>query len=190
MWLRDLLPLDIPDARIMSWGYDGEAQTAKHFTRMMMYSHSDDLLSALYSLRQNTKSNNRPIIFVCHSLGGLVVKEALLLASMAIPKDKEHLKAIQICTKGIIFLGTPQHSTPELSFGEIIRHLASNARNRERLLKSMKIASERLEIQLDQFKSICTSLSNYYCYERRSTRNTLGVDFVSRQQTQAAVELM
>ena len=179
MWLRDLLPLDIPDARIMTWGYDSEAQTAKHFLRMMMYSHPDDLLSALFSLRQDTKSNNRPIIFVCHSLGGVVVKEALLRASMAIPKAKENLKMIQICTKGIIFLGTPQQSTRELSLGEIIRHLASSARNRERLLKSMDIASERLELQLDQFKSICTGLSNYYCYERRPIRSPLGVDFVS-----------
>ena len=182
MWLRDLLPLDISDARIMTWGYDSEPQTARHFTRMMMYSHPDNLLSALYSLRQDTKSDNRPIIFMCHNLGGVVVKEALVRASMAIPKNKRHLKAIQICTKGIIFFGTPHQSTQETSLGKLIGHLASITLRRERLLTSLEIECDRLELQLEQFKSICTGFSNYYCYERRPTQSPLGVDFVSIQQ--------
>ena len=48
MWLRDLLPLDMSDARIMTWGYGSEAQTARQFSRMMMSLHPRDLLSALY----------------------------------------------------------------------------------------------------------------------------------------------
>ena len=182
MWLRDLLPQDIPNARVMTWGYDSEPQTAKHFTHMMMYSHPDNLLSALYSLRQATNSNNRPIIFICHSLGGVVVKEALVRASMAIPKNKKHLKAIQICTKGIIFLGTPHQSTQEISFGKIIRRLASVTLRREGILTSLEIASNRLELQLEQFKSVCTGLSNYYCYERQPTRDALAVNLVRMQQ--------
>ena len=190
MWLRDLLPLDNPDARIMTWGYDSEAQTARHFTRMMMYSHPDNLLSALYTLRQDTESNERPIIFMCHSLGGVVVKEALVRASMAIPKNKKHLKAIQICTKGIIFFGTPHQSTQETSLGKIIGHLASIALSRERPLTSSEIECDRLELQLEQFKSICTGLSNYYCYERRPTRIPFGVDFVSIQQKASCLKLI
>ena len=192
MWLRDLLPLDMSDARIMTWEYDSEYQTLRHFTRMMMYSHPNSLLSALYSLRQDTKSNNRPIIFMCHSLGGLVVKEALVQASMAIPKYDKHLRTIRICTKGIIFFGTPHQSTQETSFGKAIGHLFSIAQSRgkpltslasrERPLTSLATVCDTLELQMGQFKSICTDLSIYYCYERRPTRNPLGVDFVSKGQ--------
>ena len=183
MWLRDLLPQDIPNARVMTWAYDSEPQTAKHFIHMMTFLHPDNLLSALYSLRKDTKSNNRPIIFMCHDLGGIVVKEALMRASMAIPQNKKHLKSIQICTKGVIFFGTPQQSTQQFSFGKTIRRLASVALSRESLLGSLETASNRLELQLEQFKSLCTGLTNYYCYERWPTRTPLGTNLVSIQKT-------
>ena len=182
MWLRDLLPQDIPNARVMTWGYDSEPQTAKHFIHMMTYSHPHNLLSALYSLRKDTKSNDRPIIFMCHDLGGIVVKEALIRASMAISKNEKHLKAIQICTKGVIFFGMPQQSTQEIAFGKIIRRLASVALSKESLLASLETAFNRLEPQLEQFKSICTGLTNYYCYERRPIRTPHGTNLVSIQQ--------
>ena len=188
MWLRDLLPQDIHNARVMTWGYNSEPQTAKHFINMMTYSHPNNLLSALYSLRKDTRSNNRPIIFMCHNLGGILVKEALVRASMAIPQNKKHLKSIQTCTKGVIFFGTPQQSTQEIFFGKIIRRLASVALDRESLLASLETAFNRLELQLEQFKSICTGLTNYYCYERWPTRTPLGTNLVSLQQDPVCCE--
>ncbi|XTI85857.1 hypothetical protein V2W45_1466673 [Cenococcum geophilum] len=52
-WLRDLLPQDLPNARIMAWGYDANT-----------YSRS--------------RTSRRLIIFVAHSLGGIIVKSALI----------------------------------------------------------------------------------------------------------------
>ena len=49
-----------------------------------------------------SKDIERQIIFVCHSLGGLVVKQALVLQDIS-----PALKAIQQQTSGIVFLGTP-----------------------------------------------------------------------------------
>src|SRR6202043_2580574 len=43
-------------------------------------------------------------IFVAHSLGGLVCKEAILLSRN---NPEAHLRSIFDCTKGIIFMGTP-----------------------------------------------------------------------------------
>ena len=103
-------------------------------------------------------------------------------ASMAIPKYDEHLKTIRACTKGIVFFGTPQQSTQETSFGKIIEHLFSIALSREGPLTSLATVCDMLELQLGQFKSICTDFSIYYCYERRPPRNALGADFVSIQQ--------
>ena len=188
MWLRDLLPQDVPNARVMTWGYDSIPETAKHFIHMMTYLYPDNLLSALYSLRKDTESNDRPIIFMCHNLGGIVVKEALIRASMAMSKNEKHLKAIRICTKGVIFFGTPQQSTQEISFGKIIRRVASVALSKESILASLEIAFNRLEPQLEQFKSICTGLTNHYCYERRPTRTPIGTNLVSIQQKSGCCE--
>jgi pimeloyl-ACP methyl ester carboxylesterase len=44
------------------------------------------------------------VIFVAHSLGGLVCKEAILLSR---DTPEPHLRGIFDCVKGVIFMGTP-----------------------------------------------------------------------------------
>ncbi|EHY58749.1 hypothetical protein HRR83_007474 [Exophiala dermatitidis] len=39
-----------------------------------------DLLNRIWMLRPNQKTKARPLIFVAHSLGGMVVKKALILS--------------------------------------------------------------------------------------------------------------
>jgi pimeloyl-ACP methyl ester carboxylesterase len=72
-WPKDLLPADIPKARILAFGYDA---IIVHFwsqaSQNRIDNHADELFAALVGLRDRTKTNERPIIFVAHSLGGLV----------------------------------------------------------------------------------------------------------------------
>lgn len=73
-WPKDLLPHKCPQAKVWSWGYDtkvakgiGQAVNKDH-----LYNYGMNLaqeIRRLYVLEQ------KPIIFVAHSLGGLVVKE-------------------------------------------------------------------------------------------------------------------
>ena len=51
-------------------------------------------------MRKN--QSTRPIVFICHSLGGLVVKKALVTAKLV---DK--YSAVIRATRGLIFFGTP-----------------------------------------------------------------------------------
>jgi hypothetical protein len=83
-WPRDFLPRDCPHSRIMTWGYDshitkGYAQSNKS----NVFAHAKDLL---YSLRRD-RALRRPIIFVAHSLGGLIVKEASFTCLLAALTD-------------------------------------------------------------------------------------------------------
>lgn len=72
MWLRDFLPQQIPHARIMSFGYDSGVLFSKSTSNIGTF--AEQLLELLLSMRVNV-SATRPIIFICHSLGGIVVKK-------------------------------------------------------------------------------------------------------------------
>jgi hypothetical protein len=72
IWLRDFLPQQIPHARMMSFGYDSILQFSKPVADIGTF--AEQLLEDLMS-RRNGASSRRPIIFICHSLGGIVAKK-------------------------------------------------------------------------------------------------------------------
>ncbi|OMP88505.1 Protein SERAC1, partial [Diplodia seriata] len=108
-WPRDLLPKDFPQARIISFGYDA---SFAHFYPFYgpraipqgttLDDHSTALFQRLIAL-EDENSSTRPIIFVTHSLGGLVTANAL---SRANGTDSQKDK-IADRTIGVMFLGTP-----------------------------------------------------------------------------------
>jgi hypothetical protein len=72
-WPRDLLPKQYPEARIMTWGYYTVVThgLSKPANKSNIFGDAKDLL---YSLDRE-RAESRPLIFVCHSLGGILVKE-------------------------------------------------------------------------------------------------------------------
>jgi hypothetical protein len=69
-----------------------------------MIDHASNLLNDLTADRASCNASSRPLIFVAHSLGGLVCKKAILLSRN---NPETHLQSIYNSTKGIIFMGTP-----------------------------------------------------------------------------------
>lgn len=74
-WPADLLPKECPNSRILVFGYDSKITkyTSGAINQNSIFSHSKDLLFALS--RQRPFARRRPLVFVAHSLGGIVVKE-------------------------------------------------------------------------------------------------------------------
>ncbi|KAF2726427.1 putative ribonuclease p/mrp subunit [Polyplosphaeria fusca] len=109
-WPKDLLPQACPTARILSFGYNTDFAHFFPFygpkfiaEQLTIDDHSTALFQSLIGFREETKTADRPVIFVCHSLGGLVCANALSrphgtdLASAALVEK----------TIGVVFLGTP-----------------------------------------------------------------------------------
>jgi hypothetical protein len=75
-WPIDLISKDCPDSRILMFGYD--SKITKYFggatNQNGIFSHGKDLLFALYRERHS----DRPLVFVAHSLGGIIVKQVSL----------------------------------------------------------------------------------------------------------------
>ncbi|KAH6640799.1 Alpha/Beta hydrolase protein [Chaetomium tenue] len=151
-WPRDLLAKDIPNARIWSWGYDADIFHFFHKrSKTDLNTHSNQLCTDVAAKR--TQKPDRPIIFIAHSLGGLVCENAIILAKV---NAAPHIKQVGSCTRGIIFLGTPLQGSPMTKWGEIgqrFARLANQDKNKE-LLAELKQDSPRLRELADAFSNI------------------------------------
>ncbi|OPB40304.1 hypothetical protein A0O28_0003830 [Trichoderma guizhouense] len=107
MWLRDSLPHHItsetdnrPMARLMIYGYESAVAQSKSFQNL------EDLATVFHSslLALAAGPTTRPIILIGHSLGGLIIKQALIaLSRSSISDDQKLIRAVY----GVIFFGTP-----------------------------------------------------------------------------------
>ncbi|KAK5050944.1 hypothetical protein LTR84_003503 [Exophiala bonariae] len=120
LWLRDLLPLDefMTVARVLTFGYDG---SPSHFfdadeETAPVTTIARNLVCYLSANRHMARCDQRPIIFICHGMGGLIVKKALMLSRDEKSPTTHHQQGIFTCTAGILFFGTPhgQVSDPHI----------------------------------------------------------------------------
>lgn len=71
-WLREFLPGQVPQLRIMSWGYNSQVLGSTSMGNITTFAQG--LLTDLKACRATQELAKRPLIFVCHSLGGVVFK--------------------------------------------------------------------------------------------------------------------
>jgi len=109
-WPRDLIPLVIPNARVLTYGYDTRIRhkLGSRENGHTIYDIAWDFLIALEAERRVESS--RPIYFIVHSLGGIIVKEMLRRSSDTY-QDQAHLQDIFNSTIGVMFFGTPHNGT-------------------------------------------------------------------------------
>lgn len=80
LWLRDFLPAGVPFARIFTFGYESTVAFSNSVAKLE--DKALDLLNRLSAERKSdgAAKDGRPIVFICHSLGGIILKKALILA--------------------------------------------------------------------------------------------------------------
>lgn len=54
-WLSDLLPHDIPNARVITWGYDANTHSSSRVSCQYLYDHARQLVSDLCRKRELTE---------------------------------------------------------------------------------------------------------------------------------------
>lgn len=105
VWLRDFAPRDVPRARFITYGYDTAVVASDSNQGIHELAHT--LLDGLAIFRRRTGAQKRPLLFVCHSLGGVVLKEALVLSSKQAVLERSDLHDIVAATHGLVLLGVP-----------------------------------------------------------------------------------
>ncbi|KAJ5253144.1 hypothetical protein N7489_003554 [Penicillium chrysogenum] len=152
-WPKTLLPSILPTARVLTFGYDACVVDWRGLvSQNFIGNHAWNLLTSLALYRGNDDTNERPVIFVCHSLGGLVCKDALFQSRQ---RSEQHLHRILDCTRGIIFLGTPHHGAGLAKWAEVVsRSIGLLKQTNSKIVDVLKHDSEVLARIQDGFHAI------------------------------------
>ncbi|MCJ1400344.1 hypothetical protein MMC11_003549 [Xylographa trunciseda] len=157
-WPADFLPEDFRNVRILTYGYD--SQVSHYFSgpanRLNLSQHGEALLNRVSGERENSHSTGRPIIFIAHSLGGLLVKESLIESQ----KQRHNPAKLDIfrSTKAIVFFGTPHKGSLDASWGKLLASIVSVAANvNKTLLQSLDPDSEKLNNLAKDFQDMLDS---------------------------------
>ncbi|KAI0452034.1 hypothetical protein F5B21DRAFT_355977 [Xylaria acuta] len=133
-WPQDYLVEDVPEAEVWTYGYNADVFKVpfQASNRNSVSQHSRDLATKL----EREIENQAPIVFVAHSLGGIVVKDVIRRSELC-----------QSRTKLIVFLGTPHRGSPHATWGVIASNLASVVFQdaNKRIVEALELNSEVLD---------------------------------------------
>lgn len=152
-WPRDLVPRTVPNARVLTYGYDTRIGhwLGPAVSKNTIYDIARNFLVSLEAERLAEPS--RPLLFIAHSLGGIVVKEALRQSHRhQMINGPPH--SIYEATCGIIFFGTPHGGADPRGW---LQHIAERAikaagyKVNEQIFNSLLPSSEWLRMLRDEF---------------------------------------
>ncbi|KAK2591961.1 hypothetical protein QQS21_010333 [Conoideocrella luteorostrata] len=132
-WPAEFLTVDIPEARLWTYGYKA------------------DVIGGLFqannqnSISQHGRDLADPTLFVVHSLGGIIVKDAMHRSELCRSR-----------TGAIVFLGTPHRGSSYAGWGEIAANLARLGLqdSNKKIIETLEVNSEVLDNIHDEFKTI------------------------------------
>ncbi|KFY33939.1 hypothetical protein V494_07201 [Pseudogymnoascus sp. VKM F-4513 (FW-928)] len=170
MWLRDYLPKDAPNARILTYGYQSALQSD---SISVLEDHTNKFVHKLVDMRDASECESRPIIFVGHSLGCLIIKKALTgIGPMGIPMSRLPVRAI-------IFLAAPHRGLNIDALQTLVMGQAT-----EGMINELKDNSPTLRELTNRFRDIVEdNIDVLTCYEQRPTKTVVkGADGVWRRE--------
>ncbi|KAI1435090.1 Alpha/Beta hydrolase protein [Xylaria sp. CBS 124048] len=142
-WPREYLLEDMSEAEVWTYGYNADVIGGlfQANNRNSISQHGQDLAVKL----ERVIDNQLPIIFVAHSLGGIVVKDAI--------RRSEYC---QSHTKLIVFLGTPHRGSASAGWGVVASNFAKLALqdSNKRIVQTLAPNSEVLDNIHDEFLKI------------------------------------
>src|SRR5699024_6013728 len=95
-------------ARFLSYEYDAKRLMAPGGPAPNgVYYESVKLVMELVAERFIQKAMQRPIVFICHGFGGILIKRALNFPNSRKGAKFEHQGSICLSTYGLMFLATP-----------------------------------------------------------------------------------
>ena len=136
---------------------------------------AEHFVALLVANRRLRKAIERPLIFVAHSLGGLLVKAALVYSAEIYGMRSKHLRSIFISTYGILFLGTPHTGSSTAERGWHLERICNAVfpkkfiDSQPQLMDALKRNSETLQDINYRFLPLMSRFRIYSFHEGKPT---------------------
>jgi hypothetical protein len=154
MWIRDDLPRHLRGTRAILYGYDTKLDGSRSFQRI------PDLAQALVTSLQTygwSEPHANHIVFLAHSLGGLVLKAAIM--QLAKSQDALHSQILNLI-KGAIFFGVPNFGMEQAHFRTVARKNPNVA-----LIEDIDVNSNYLRRLHESFLGLSKPLECFWAFE-------------------------
>ncbi|KAI1322949.1 hypothetical protein F5Y16DRAFT_403920 [Xylariaceae sp. FL0255] len=152
----------------MSYGYDSSV-FSKSIATIGIF--ADQLLEELLAKRSSPAERERPIMFLCHSLGGIVFKKALIRA-----RERDRYEELLMKVRGVAFFGTPHRGSSSADWASILGNISNvlslGTTTNTGLLKSLQQNSKVLQDVSESFVDRGKGLRIISFCETRKLENT------------------
>jgi len=165
-------------ANVLVYGYNADVYANKRDkspSDNFVHMHAQSLITSLTQYRKSEGTERNPIIWVAHSLGGIVTKRALLYSNDVRAHHQEDYRSIFVSTYGIIFLGTPHNGSDLAGWGRVLQYMSDVVIPRRFfetesiLLKTLKKDNETLASINNHFLDIYQRFRIHMVHENHTT---------------------
>ncbi|KAF8242522.1 hypothetical protein K440DRAFT_565337, partial [Wilcoxina mikolae CBS 423.85] len=169
MWLRDFFSEDLPTCRTMIYGYNSKLGSASIHT---IHDFATGFLEDMKRARTTKEEIERPIIFLGHSIGGVVVL-TIIQSLISANRGDSTARSMFNATKALMFFGTPHRGLPI----DDILSMVDEEKHGERaeLVRSIDRESGTLEASLQKFIGIAERFKIFSFYELKKSKK-LGIN--------------
>ncbi|CAN9415749.1 unnamed protein product [Alternaria alternata] len=165
MWLRDFLSKDLPCCRTMIYGYNSKL-SSHGIDRIMDYSRG--LTEELKKVRDTEESRQRPLFFIAHSFGGIILAHCLNQARQKNDNDDVTIAALHRATYGMLLFAIPHKGIAVDGLKKMLG--GQEDHSRVGLLEQIKKDSDILAQSLADFKNVVRDRKVVSFYETEQTR--------------------
>lgn len=163
MWLRDYLKRTASNARILTYGYESGLKDSHSFG--ILQDHTNTFFRKLIDIREEGKCESRPIIFVGHSLGCLIIKKAMIDAGSI------GINASRLPVRAIVFLAAPHKGLHV----EALQTLVKGQPTYGIVHELEKGSATLLELNL-KFAQMAHEIDILTCYETKQTKQAVKLE--------------
>ncbi|KAF2968399.1 hypothetical protein GQX73_g5137 [Xylaria multiplex] len=174
-WPADLLPSAVPRARIWTYGYNADISSGffRPNNKNSILEHGNDLMVKV----ERALRDELPIVFVAHSVGGLVVKTAINDMHSSIDVRYQRLSHR---IWAVVFCGSPHRGSDAAAWGKLATNLIAVALmdSNSRLFSDLQVDSRVLSrIQADFLKALWRAPLRIHSFqEGRALTGVKGLD--------------